>query len=200
MRKMLIATGNPGKIVEIKQMYEDLNLEIVSPLELGLGLQVEETGETLEANALLKAKAGAEKSGLLTLADDTGLFVEGLDGRPGVRSARFAGEEASDQDNVRYLLALLEDKTAEEKEAKFITVAALYDPQTEEEITVAGVCPGRIISTPRGSNGFGYDPVFYLPGKERTFAELSLEEKNEISHRSRALKKMKKVIDEQINP
>ncbi|MGM0420427.1 MAG: RdgB/HAM1 family non-canonical purine NTP pyrophosphatase [Bacillota bacterium] len=200
MRRMLIATGNPGKIVEIKKMYEDLNLEIVSPLELGLGLQVEETGETLEANALLKAKAGAEKSGLLTLADDTGLFVEGLDGRPGVRSARFAGEEASDQDNVRYLLALLEDKTAEEKEAKFITVAALYDPQTEEEITVAGVCPGRIISTPRGSNGFGYDPVFYLPEKERTFAELSLAEKNEISHRSRALKKMKKVIDEQINP
>ena len=195
MRKLLISTGNQDKIIEIKDEYKSLEYEIVSPDQLGLVLDVEETGSTLEENALLKARAGAEASNLLTLADDTGLEVDALDGRPGIYSARFAGAEATYEDNNQKLLKLLEDYPEEERTACFVTVAALVDPATGREETVRGICCGRIISEFRGDNGFGYDPIFYLPEKGKTFAELSTEEKNRISHRANALKKMKKILD-----
>ena len=195
MRKLLISTGNKDKIIEIRDEYKDLEYEIVSPDQLGLDLNVEETGSTLEENALLKARAGAEASNLLTLADDTGLEVDALDGRPGIYSARFAGEEATYQDNNQKLLELLKNYPEEERKACFVTVAALVDPATGREETVRGICRGRIISEFRGKNGFGYDPIFYLPEKGRTFAELTTEEKNRISHRANALKKMKKILD-----
>ena len=195
MRKLLISTGNKDKIIEIRDEYKDLEYEIVSPDQLGLDLNVEETGSTLEENALLKARAGAEASNLLTLADDTGLEVDALDGRPGIYSARFAGEEATYQDNNQKLLELLKNYPEEERTACFVTVAALVDPATGREETVRGICRGRIISEFRGKNGFGYDPIFYLPEKGRTFAELTTEEKNRISHRANALKKMKKILD-----
>ena len=195
MRKLLISTGNKDKIIEIRDEYKDLEYEIVSPDQLGLDLNVEETGSTLEENALLKARAGAEASNLLTLADDTGLEVDALDGRPGIYSARFAGEEATYQDNNQKLLELLKNYPEEERTACFVTVAALVDPATGREETVRGICRGRIISEYRGDNGFGYDPIFYLPEKGRTFAELTTEEKNRISHRANALKKMKKILD-----
>lgn len=195
MRKLLISTGNKDKIIEIRDEYKDLEYEIVSPDQLGLDLNVEETGSTLEENALLKARAGAEASNLLTLADDTGLEVDALDGRPGIYSARFAGEEATYQDNNQKLLELLRNYPEEERTACFVTIAALVDPATGREETVRGICRGRIISEFRGKNGFGYDPIFYLPEKGRTFAELTTEEKNRISHRANALKKMKKILD-----
>ncbi len=195
MRKLLISTGNKDKIIEIRDEYKDLEYEIVSPDQLGLDLNVEETGSTLEENALLKARAGAEASNLLTLADDTGLEVDALDGRPGIYSARFAGEEATYQDNNQKLLELLRNYPEEERTACFVTIAALVDPATGREETVRGICRGRIISEYRGDNGFGYDPIFYLPEKGRTFAELTTEEKNRISHRANALKKMKKILD-----
>lgn len=195
MRKLLISTGNKDKIIEIRDEYKDLEYEIVSPDQLGLDLNVEETGSTLEENALLKARAGAEASNLLTLADDTGLEVDALDGRPGIYSARFAGEEATYQDNNQKLLELLKNYPEEERTACFVTIAALVDPATGREETVRGICRGRIISEYRGDNGFGYDPIFYLPEKGRTFAELTTEEKNRISHRANALKKMKKILD-----
>jgi len=195
MRKLLISTGNKDKIIEIRDEYKDLEYEIVSPDQLGLDLDVEETGSTLEENALLKARAGAEASNLLTLADDTGLEVDALDGRPGIYSARFAGEEATYQDNNQKLLELLKNYPEEERTACFVTIAALVDPATGREETVRGICRGRIISEYRGDNGFGYDPIFYLPEKGRTFAELTTEEKNRISHRANALKKMKKILD-----
>ena len=195
MRKLLISTGNKDKIIEIRDEYQGLEYEIVSPDQLGLDLDVEETGSTLEENALLKARAGAEASNQLTLADDTGLEVDALDGRPGIYSARFAGEAATYEDNNQKLLKLLKDYPEEERTACFVTVAALVDPATGREETVRGICRGRIISEFRGNNGFGYDPIFYLPEKGKTFAELTTKEKNRISHRANALKKMKKILD-----
>ncbi|MFW5790304.1 MAG: XTP/dITP diphosphatase [Bacillota bacterium] len=195
MKKLLISTGNKDKIIEIRAEYQDLEYEIISPEQIGLNLDVEETGSTLEENALLKARAGAEASNLLTLADDTGLEVDALDGRPGIYSARFAGEEATYEDNNQKLLKLLNDYPEEARTACFVTVAALVDPATGREETVRGICRGRIISEFRGDNGFGYDPIFYLPEKDKTFAELTTAEKNRISHRANALKKMKKILD-----
>ncbi|MFW5993859.1 MAG: XTP/dITP diphosphatase [Halanaerobiaceae bacterium] len=195
MKKLLISTGNKDKIIEIRAEYQDLEYEIISPEQIGLNLDVEETGSTLEENALLKARAGAEASNLLTLADDTGLEVDVLDGRPGIYSARFAGEEATYEDNNQKLLKLLNDYPEEARTACFVTVAALVDPATGREETVRGICRGRIISEFRGDNGFGYDPIFYLPEKDKTFAELTTAEKNRISHRANALKKMKKILD-----
>ncbi|MFN2364582.1 MAG: non-canonical purine NTP pyrophosphatase, partial [Halarsenatibacteraceae bacterium] len=138
MRKLLISTGNKDKIIEIRAEYQDLEYEIISPDQLGLNLDVEETGSTLEENALLKARAGAEASNLLTLADDTGLEVDALDGRPGIYSARFAGKEATYQDNNQKLLKMLEDYPEAERTACFVTVAALVDPATGSEETVRG--------------------------------------------------------------
>nr|WP_270452478.1 XTP/dITP diphosphatase [Halonatronomonas betaini] len=195
MKKLLISTGNQDKIIEIRDKYQDLDYEIISPNKLGLNLDVEETGSTLEENALLKARAGAEVSNLLTLADDTGLEVDALDGRPGIYSARFAGAEATYEDNNQKLLKLLKNYSEEERTACFVTVVAVVDPVSGREETVRGICCGRIISEFRGDNGFGYDPIFYLPEKGKTFAELSTEEKNRISHRANALKKMKKILD-----
>lgn len=195
MKKLLISTGNQDKIIEIRDEYQELDYEIVAPGQLGLELDVEETGSTLEENALLKARAGARASNLLTLADDTGLEVDALDGRPGIYSARFAGEEATYADNNQKLLKLLEDFPEKERTACFVTVVALVDPATGREETVRGICCGRIISEFRGDSGFGYDPIFYLPEKGKTFAELTTVEKNRISHRANALKKMKKILD-----
>lgn len=196
MKKLLVATGNQDKVTEIKEKYRDLEFEIVSPGELNLELDVEETGSTLEENALLKARAGAEKTGLLTLADDTGLAVDALDGRPGVYSARFAGPDASYEDNNRRLLKLLEDIPDEKRQAAFCTVAALVDPERNLEVTVEGRLEGRILTEFRGKQGFGYDPIFFLPERGKALAELSLGEKNAISHRARALEKMKSKLQE----
>ena len=185
MIRLLVATKNPGKLREYRALLADLPVTWTSLQEVGLAdMVVEETGATFEENARLKARAYAQVSGLLTLADDSGLEVEALGGAPGVESARYAGPGASDADRYHKLLAALGDTTA--RSARFRCVVAVATPAGAVH-TADGVCEGHIGHAPRGDNGFGYDPVFVLAGRDLTMAELSPAEKNQISHRARAL-------------
>ena len=187
MRSILVATGNRGKVHEIQALLEGLDLRLLTPADLSLVQQVEENGATYAANAALKAVAFTRLSGLLTLADDSGLEVDALDGLPGLRSARFSPlPHATDADRRRYLLGQLEEKPRPWK-AHFHCTVALALPSGEVFFT-DGDCPGEIIPVERGDNGFGYDPIFLLPELGRTMAELSMAEKNLLSHRARALK------------
>jgi len=183
--RLLVATNNPGKICEYQALLAGLGLELVGLADVGLTPQVNETGQTFEANARLKAKTYGRASGLLTLADDSGLEVVALGGGPGVYSARYAGEGASDADRYRKLLAALEDVPWEKRTARFRCVIALAWPDGHVE-TFEGQCDGVIAFEPKGSNGFGFDPVFYMPELGRTMAELPEEVKNRVSHRARA--------------
>jgi XTP/dITP diphosphohydrolase len=182
MPKLLLATNNKGKVREYKHMLKELPFELVSPAEVGISTEVEEIGESLEENAVLKATTLARESRLLTLADDSGLEVDALGGEPGRLSARYAGEGASDEDRVNYLLKKLEGVPEGKRQARFKCVIAIATPDSEVELC-PGECEGVIALEPRGKEGFGYDPVFYLPDLGKTMAELSLEEKNSISHR-----------------
>ena len=185
MSELLLATNNKGKMREYKHMLKGLPFELVSPAEVGINAEVDEVGESLEENARLKATTLARQSRLLTLADDSGLEVDALGGEPGRLSARYAGEGASDRDRVEYLLSRLKDVPKEERSARFRCVIAIATPDGEVELC-SGECPGVIALEPRGEEGFGYDPIFYLPELGKTMAELTLEEKNRVSHRGRA--------------
>lgn len=197
-RKLLVASGNQGKIKEIKKYLEnlsdDINFEIIGLGEYPELDEVVEDGDTFTANALKKARTRARETGQLTLADDSGLEVDYLNGAPGVYSARYAGEDASDQDNNRKLLEDIKNVPRNERTAHFKCVLAVIDPDMEEEIVVEGKCDGIITDKPQGDNGFGYDPLFFVPQYDKTMAELPLEIKNKISHRANALKKMKEVV------
>lgn len=187
MTKLLIATHNPGKVREYEELLADLELEITFPQREGLDLKVVESGETFEENARLKALAYARASGLLTLADDSGLEVDALGGAPGVRSARYAGPQASDADRYCQLLSALADVPAGQRGARFRCVVALAHPEGTI-LTAAGACEGEIGFEPRGEHGFGYDPVFIVRGYGgRTMADLAPDVKNRISHRARAV-------------
>lgn len=188
MSKLLIATNNPGKVREYVELLGDLpHVEITFPAQEGLALEVEESGETFAENARLKALAHARASGLPTLADDSGLEVDALDGAPGVHSARYAGPGASDVTRYRKLLAELAGVPAGRRSARFRCVVALALPGGEVH-TAEGTCEGEIGFAPRGEFGFGYDPVFVVDGQDgRTMAELAPEVKNRISHRARAV-------------
>ncbi len=194
LTKLLIATHNLGKLREYSALLFGLPLELVSPDDLRLNLDVVESGDTYGENAALKASAYAQASGLLTLADDSGLEVAALDGAPGVRSARYA--LGDDDDRVQALLHALAQAGAGEgqRAARFRCVIALVNPQGRSW-TVEGQCVGRIIDTPRGSGGFGYDPIFYLPGYNCTMAELPQEQKNLISHRARAAQAIRPILE-----
>jgi XTP/dITP diphosphohydrolase len=184
--KLLVATNNPGKVREYEELLADLPVEITFPAREGLLLEVEESGKRFAENAQLKALAYAHASGLLTLADDSGLEVDALGGAPGVRSARYAGPGTSDADRYRKLLAALRDIPAEQRTARFRCVVALAQPGGLVR-TVDGVCEGQIGFEPRGEHGFGYDPVFVVQGYGgQTMAELPPDLKNRISHRARA--------------
>ncbi len=184
---LLIATNNPGKAKEYRELLAGLAVEIIFPAQEGLDLDVEETGTTFEENAHLKALAFARATGLLTLADDSGLEVNALGGAPGVHSARYAGPGASDVDRYEKLLAALADVPPEERSARFRCVVALARP-TGILHSVDGTCEGVIGYAPRGKHGFGYDPVFVVEGYGgRTLAEIDPDEKNRISHRARAV-------------
>jgi XTP/dITP diphosphohydrolase len=185
MPKLLLATNNKGKLREYKSLLKGLPFELVSLTEMGINTEVEEIGESLEDNAMLKATSLARESQLLTLADDSGLEVDVLGGEPGRLSARYAGEGASDRDRVDYLLSRLKDVPEEKRSARFRCVIAIATPDGEVELS-SGECPGFITLEPRGEEGFGYDPIFYLPELGKTMAELTLEEKNRVSHRGRA--------------
>ncbi len=195
MLKLLVATNNPGKLVEFRELLSGLPLELVYLPDVGVNLAVEETGATFEENAVLKARAYAAVSGLPTLADDSGLEVDVLHGAPGVYSARYAGPDADDADRYRRLLGELEGVPWEERSAHFHCVIAIATPEGTAT-TVEGICPGIIAFEPRGSHGFGYDPVFYMPEFHRTMAELPPEVKNEVSHRARAALKAREVLAE----
>ena len=185
--RLLVVTRNAGKKREYERLLEGLGLELVTLEDLGIDLEVAETGDTFAANALLKAAAYAEVSGLPTLADDSGLEVDALGGAPGVRSARYAAEAgaATDEDRYRVLLERLRDVPEAERTARFRCVIAVAWPDGAVD-TAEGAVEGRIAASPRGQHGFGYDPVFYMPEYGRTMAELGPEVKNRISHRARA--------------
>jgi len=191
--KLLVATHNPGKVREYRELLAGLPVELTWPGELGLELAVEESGETFRENAVLKATAYAQASGLLTLADDSGLEVDALGGAPGVRSARYAGPGATDEDRYRLLLRRMEAVPDGQRQARFRCVIAVVSPQGQVW-TAEGICEGIIVREPRGSHGFGYDPVFYVPELGRTMAELPEEEKNRISHRARAALAIRPVL------
>lgn len=192
----MVATKNRGKFREIEACLEGLGFKLLSLHDLPEELQLVEDEETFRANALKKAREVACRTGKLTVADDSGLEVEALGGLPGVRSARFAGEGASDEENNRKLLEMLRGVPLEQRRAAFRCVMAVVDPETGSERVVEGSCRGIILERPRGRGGFGYDPLFFVPERGKTMAELPLEEKNLISHRGQALKALKGVLRE----
>lgn len=193
--RLLVATHNPGKVREYADLLAGLSLEITYLDREGIALDVEETGSTFAENALLKARIYAEESGLLTLADDSGLEVDALGGEPGVYSARYAGPGAGDEDRYRLLLQKLRGVPWEKRSARFRCVVVLAWPGGES-VAVEGVCEGLIALEPKGTHGFGYDPVFYLPEFGCTLGELPAEVKNSISHRARATQKARPILQE----
>ena len=195
VNKLLVATHNRGKLREFAALLDGLPFQLITPDDLGLNLDIVESGDTYAANARLKAVAYAQASGLLTLADDSGLEVDALDGAPGVRSARYAlGDDA---DRVTALLRALDRAgvPGDARTARFrcVIVVAAPDGRTWE---TEGTCEGRIIDTPRGDGGFGYDPVFFVLGHGCTMAELPAEEKNRISHRARAAQAARPILEQ----
>ena len=191
--KLLLATNNEAKVREYRDLLRDLALELVTSAELGMINIVNEVGESLEENARLKATASATRSQLLALADDSGLEVDALGGEPGRLSARYAGEQASDRGRISHLLAKLEGVPWERRSARFRCVIAIATPEGKVEFC-SGECLGIITFEPRGEGGFGYDPIFYLPELGRTMAELTLEIKNQVSHRGQAARKVPQVL------
>lgn len=198
MSKLLIATYNQGKLKEIRALLHDLEVELVTPDMVGLALNVEEHGDTYAQNAALKSQAFAHASGLLTLADDSGLEVDVLDGAPGVHSARFSPRPgATDADRRALLLKRLAQKPRPWR-ARFRCVVAITTPAGLTRFS-EGVCEGEVIPEERGQNGFGYDPIFFLPEMGCTMAELSMEEKNRLSHRARAVLASQPILIEMLN-
>jgi len=194
MLKLLLATVNQGKVREYKMLLRGLPFELATLAEQGITTVVSEVGDSLEENARLKATVLAEQSQLLTLADDSGLEVDALGGEPGRLSARYAGEGASDRDRINYLLSRLKDVPWPERSASFRCVIAVATPGGVVELC-SGECQGFITSEPRGEEGFGYDPIFYLPELDKTMAELPLEIKNQISHRGQAAREAYQLLE-----
>jgi XTP/dITP diphosphohydrolase len=185
MPKLLLATTNQGKAREYRHLLKGLPFQLVTLAEEGIHIAVDEKNTTFEENARLKATVYSNFSHLVTLADDSGLEVDALGGEPGIRSARFAGDEASDEDKVERLLARLKEVPWEKRTARFRCVIAIATPEGRPELCY-GECHGLIAFAPKGNNGFGYDPIFYFSELDKTMAELPLETKNQISHRGRA--------------
>jgi len=194
--KLLLATNNQAKVREYRGLLENLPCELVTLAEQGITTVVDETGESLEENAKLKATLFAAESQLLALADDSGLEVDALGGEPGWLSARYAGKGASDRDRVNYLLSRLKNVPWQKRSARFRCVIAVATPSGEIEFC-SSECQGIITFEPRGEQGFGYDPVFYLPELKKTMAELPLEIKNRVSHRGQAARKVYQVLKKQ---
>jgi XTP/dITP diphosphohydrolase len=197
--RIVAATKNKHKIEEIQAIIREFGMETISRDEAGVpDIEVEEDGRTFEENSEKKARAIMELCGQITIADDSGLMVDALDGAPGVISARFAGEDGNDRKNNEKLLSLLADVPPEKRTARFVSVITMVYPDGRK-IMARGECEGHIIYEPKGSNGFGYDPLFVPNGFDRTFAELSGAEKNQISHRAVALQNLRKKLREAQN-
>ena len=182
--KVVLASHNKKKMVEMKTILSAMGVEVLSQADVGVDLEPEETGTTFAENAAIKAQAVMEATGLPAIADDSGLMVDALNGEPGVYSARYGGPELDDAGRYRLLLENLRGQTP--RTAKFVSVITCCFPNGDV-ITARGECPGTIAFAPMGEGGFGYDPVFFIPGLKKTFAQLSAQEKNAISHRGRAL-------------
>lgn len=196
MRKLLLATNNQGKISEYYQLLEGIPFKLVSLAEEGIDYVVEETGETIEQNARLKATDYASLSQLLTLADDSSLEVDALGGEPGVRSARYLGEKVSFGERMEHILARLEGTPWEKRSARFRCFIALAIPEDSVELFY-GECPGFIALESKGNKGFGYDPIFYLPELGKTMAEIPPEMKDHVSHRGQAARKARAALEHQ---
>lgn len=195
MKRIIIASQNKHKIEEIEAITKKFGMTIVSRNDAGIpDVEVVEDGETFEENSYKKAHEIMKLSGEMTIADDSGLMVDALDGAPGVYSARFSGEGATDKSNNEKLLALLADTPYEKRTAKFVSVITMIYPDGDK-IVARGECPGHIITEERGEGGFGYDPLFVPDGYDMTFAELGSEEKNRISHRARALAELESQLE-----
>jgi XTP/dITP diphosphohydrolase len=195
VREIIIATKNAGKVKEFQTLFAEKEVEVKSLLDFENAPDVEETGETFAENAILKAETISNYLNKVVIADDSGLVVDALDGKPGVYSARYAGEHKNDEENIAKVLEELKGVPFEKRTARFHCALAVSIP-CQRTVVVEGTCEGYIAGAPTGTNGFGYDPIFYVPEKQKTMAELSKEEKNKISHRANALKKLEKIWDE----
>jgi len=191
---VLIASNNRHKLVELSQLLAALPIKLITPAELGLSIDIPETGSTYRENARLKADAFAKRSGLFSLADDSGLEVIALEGWPGVYSARIGGPDATDAERQQLVLARLAEKTGAKREARFVCEVVLASPAGIVG-EAQGTLEGTIADAPRGDAGFGYDPIFIPTGYDQTFAELSPTEKNAISHRARAIANLQSTLE-----
>lgn len=196
-KQILMATRNKGKVLELKALLKDLPLNILTLEDFPQIPEIPETGDTFMENASIKAYEVCKRTGLLTIADDSGLMVEALKGSPGVYSARFAGEPVSDERNNRKLLELMRNTPPGKRTARFVSVIAIavFDQELGPKLyTTQGECQGEILDEMRGSGGFGYDPLFYIPQLKKTMGELTLREKNIVSHRGIALRKAVEIL------
>ncbi len=191
--KLLLATNNKGKLEEFRLLLVGIPFDLTSPVDLGLELEVEESGDTYAANARLKACAFARASGFLTLADDSGLEVDALDGAPGILSSRYAGPYATDRQRIDFLLSKIKTVPMKNRKAHFRCVIVIASPRGGLRMC-SGSCAGLITMEPRGDRGFGYDPIFYFPNLGKTMSELTPEIKNRISHRAKATVRSKKIL------
>lgn len=194
--KLVIASNNKHKIEEIKLILSDYYDDIVSMSEAGCNDEIEEYGTTFEENSYIKAKYIADKLGCASLADDSGLEVFALNGEPGVYSARYAGTHGDDEANNDKLIKVMDAIPEKERGAQFVSVITLVR-QGMEPLSAKGLCKGEIIRERRGNMGFGYDPIFYMKDKDKTMAQLTMDEKNEISHRKRALEELKELLEKE---
>jgi len=198
MDKIIFATGNEGKMKEVRMILADLGLPVLSLKDAGISVDVEENGTTFEENAQIKAKAIMELTGAVVLADDSGLEVDALNKEPGIYSARYMGHDTSYHIKNQNIIDRLEGKVGEERSARFVCAIAAAFPDGRV-LTTRGTMEGQIGYEEKGENGFGYDPIFYLPEYQCYSAELPLEEKNKLSHRGKALRLMKERLHESIN-
>lgn len=194
MERIIFATKNPKKIVEINEIMKDTGFEIISMQKAGINIDVEETGKTFEENAILKAEAIMKLSGYITLADDSGLEVDYLDKAPGVYSARYMGENTSYDIKNNHIIELLNGIPEEKRTARFVSVIAAAFPNIKT-ITTRATIEGFIAYKQAGKNGFGYDPIFYVPEYKMTTGQMTMEQKNQISHRGKALRLMKNKLN-----
>lgn len=189
MQEIIIATKNPNKAKEFKRIFDTENYQIKTLLDFPNFPEIKETGATFEENATIKAHAVMNQFHLPTIADDSGLAVDALFGQPGVRSARYAGDHNDAANNAK-LLSEIGGTPEEKRTAKFITVLVFANPKNSDDLVVTGEVKGRIANFPQGDDGFGYDPLFYVPEKDKTMAEMTLDEKNSISHRGNAIRQL----------
>jgi len=199
MPQLLIASNNPGKVAEFRRLLDGCGWELVTPAQLDVKLPEDEPGETYEENAKIKALNGARASGLVTLADDSGLEIDALGGGPGARSARFLGEDAGYEERFARILGEMAELPSEKRWARFRCVIAVAEPGSEEVKLCQGEVQGLIAFEPRGEQGFGYDPIFFLPQHARTMAELPSQMKDLISHRGRATMRARPLLKEMLH-